>query len=168
MQALRLYEEHLQRATQERSLYRTVGKEATDLYKSHIESPAFIAATAAEDTPLIDFTHYSFDFAQQVHLPSDPLQPGPIYFLTPRKCVLFGVCCEAIPLQVRYRTVKEHVKVFLVCFRSTTSLTRVWLLGRGPTQSSVCSTTVSNIIASENRKSIYTQTTALGKIKIML
>ena len=24
--------------------------------------------------------HYSFDFAQQVHYPSNPLQPGPIYF----------------------------------------------------------------------------------------
>ena len=24
--------------------------------------------------------HYSMDFAQQVHFPSNPLQPGPIYF----------------------------------------------------------------------------------------
>ena len=29
--------------------------------------------------------HYSFDFAQQMHYPSNPLQPGPIYILTPRK-----------------------------------------------------------------------------------
>ena len=40
--------------------------------------------------------------AQQVHYPSDPLQPGPIYFLTPRKCGIFGVCCEAIPRQINY------------------------------------------------------------------
>ena len=46
--------------------------------------------------------HYSFDFAQQVHYPSDPHQPGPIYFLTPRKCGIFGVCCEAIPRQINY------------------------------------------------------------------
>ena len=46
--------------------------------------------------------HYSFDMAQQVHYPSNPLQPGPIYFLTPRKCALFGVCCEAIPRQINY------------------------------------------------------------------
>uniref|UniRef100_A0A1X7TS77 Uncharacterized protein n=1 Tax=Amphimedon queenslandica TaxID=400682 RepID=A0A1X7TS77_AMPQE len=46
--------------------------------------------------------HYSFDYAQQVHYPIDPLQPGPIYFLTPRKCGLFGVCCEAFPKQVTY------------------------------------------------------------------
>ena len=46
--------------------------------------------------------HYSFDFAQQVHYPSDPHQPGPIYFLTPRKCGIFGICCEALPRQINY------------------------------------------------------------------
>ncbi|XP_048010889.1 uncharacterized protein LOC125244726 isoform X2 [Megalobrama amblycephala] len=37
--------------------------------------------------------HYSFDFAQQ---------PGPMYFLTPRKCGLFGVSCEGLQKQVNY------------------------------------------------------------------
>ena len=46
--------------------------------------------------------HYSFDMAQQVHYPFDYFQPGPIYFLTPRKCALFGVCCEGVPRQVTY------------------------------------------------------------------
>ena len=44
--------------------------------------------------------HYSFDFAQQVHYLSDPLQPGSIYFLCPSICGIFGVCCEALPRQV--------------------------------------------------------------------
>ena len=35
--------------------------------------------------------HYSFNMAQQVHYPSDPLQPGPMYFLIPWKCTIFGV-----------------------------------------------------------------------------
>ena len=35
-----------------------------------------------------------------MHYPSDPQQPGPWYFLTPRKCAIFGVCCEAIPRQI--------------------------------------------------------------------
>ena len=48
--------------------------------------------------------HYSFDYAQQIHYPSNPLQPGPIFFLTPRKCNLFGVNCEAIPRQVNFLT----------------------------------------------------------------
>ena len=40
-------------------------------------------------------SHYSFDFAHQVLFPSDPLQPGPIYFKCTRKCRLFSVACEA-------------------------------------------------------------------------
>ena len=35
--------------------------------------------------------HYSFDYAQQVHFPSNPMQPGLIYFKTSRKCGIFGV-----------------------------------------------------------------------------
>ena len=50
----------------------------------------------------LESMHYSFDFVQQVHYLANPMQPGPIYFLTPRKCVLFGVCCEAISQQVNY------------------------------------------------------------------
>ena len=46
--------------------------------------------------------HYSYDYAQPVHYPSNPLQPSPIYFKTPRKCCIFGVCCEAIPRQVNF------------------------------------------------------------------
>ena len=44
--------------------------------------------------------HYSFDFAQQVHYPHNPLQPGPMYFKTARKCAIFGVCCEGLPRQI--------------------------------------------------------------------
>lgn len=39
---------------------------------------------------------------QQVHYPSNPQQPGPIYFKTARKCSIFGICCEAIPRQINY------------------------------------------------------------------
>ena len=46
--------------------------------------------------------HYSFDYTQQVHYPANLMQPGPIYFLTPQKCFLFGICWEAIPRQVNY------------------------------------------------------------------
>ena len=53
--------------------------------------------------------HYSFDYAQQVHLPSDPLQPGPIYFLVPRKVGLFGVCCEGVPKQVNFLIDEAHL-----------------------------------------------------------
>lgn len=46
--------------------------------------------------------HYSYDYAQQVHIPSNPQQPGPIYFKTQRKVGLFGICFERIPRQVNY------------------------------------------------------------------
>ena len=46
--------------------------------------------------------HYSFDYAQQVHIPSNPLKPGPIYFKTTRKCGILGAIYEAIPRQVNY------------------------------------------------------------------
>ncbi|XP_051263501.1 uncharacterized protein LOC127367569 [Dicentrarchus labrax] len=46
--------------------------------------------------------HYSFDFAQQIHFPSNPLQSGPMFFLTPRKCGLFGVSCEGLQKQVNF------------------------------------------------------------------
>jgi len=38
--------------------------------------------------------HYSWDFAQQVHYPHHSHQVGPIFFKTPRKCAVFGVCAE--------------------------------------------------------------------------
>ncbi|MEQ2248393.1 hypothetical protein ILYODFUR_018724 [Ilyodon furcidens] len=46
--------------------------------------------------------HYSIDFAQQMYFPSNLLQPGPVYFLTPRKCGLFGVSCEGLQKQVNF------------------------------------------------------------------
>ena len=46
--------------------------------------------------------HYSFDFAQQVLFPFNSQQPGPIFFKTPRKCGVFGICCEAQSTQINY------------------------------------------------------------------
>ena len=46
--------------------------------------------------------HFSFDYAQQLHYPSNPQQPGPIYFLTPWKCQLFGIACEPWGFQTNY------------------------------------------------------------------
>ena len=48
--------------------------------------------------------HYSFDFAQQIHYPITPQQPGTIFFQTPRKCGIFGVMAEAVQQQINYIT----------------------------------------------------------------
>ena len=45
------------------------------------------------------FMLYSFDHAQSVHYPSNPLQPGPMYFKTARKCEIFSICCEGRRIQ---------------------------------------------------------------------
>ena len=52
--------------------------------------------------------HLSFDYAQQVHLPSFPMQPGSSYFLVPRKVGIFGVCMKGIPRQVNYLIDESH------------------------------------------------------------
>ena len=104
LQTLRAAEAHLQ-ATTERSYYRTAVKESKDKVHTFTADDVFTpppvgGALASGTGPRR--VHYSFDFAQQVHYPHNPLQPGPIYFKTPRKCAVFGVCCEAIPRQVNY------------------------------------------------------------------
>ena len=90
----------------ERSLYRSVceesKKDVRQLFKhDNSFSPPGPGATLPPCSSNIT-VHYSFDMAQQVHYPSDPFQPGPVYFLTPRKCGIFGVVCEAILQAIHY------------------------------------------------------------------
>ena len=97
--------EHLRIVKLERSFYKSICGESV---RAHFVtngdfSPPQLASSTPHNSKDIK-VHYSFDYAQQVHYPSDPLQPGPIYFLTPRKCTIFGVNCEAIPRQVNFLT----------------------------------------------------------------
>lgn len=95
---LRLQENHLAKAKEERAEYQRMVQEA----KATVQQlgVSCLQPSAPNSRPVK--MHYSFDYAQQVHLPSNPLQPGPIYFLTPRKVGLFGVCCEGFPQQVNF------------------------------------------------------------------
>ena len=123
-QTLKMAEQHLTAVMKERSYFRAAvdfsKKEVRKFFNLRdISPPAPHSCIAPHSNDLT--VHYSFDFAQQVHnkiisslsvthsfpfkqihIPSDPMQPGPIYFLTPRKCAIFGVCCEAIPRQINY------------------------------------------------------------------
>lgn len=84
----------------QRDFYRNACAEAKTNFEQFEEA---IELDDLHNARSLDTTiHYSFDFAQQVHIPSNPMQPGPIYFKTPRKCGIFGVMCEAIPRQVNY------------------------------------------------------------------
>ena len=37
------------------------------------------------------------------------MQPGPLYFLVPRKCGIFGVCCEGLPRQMNFLVDEAHL-----------------------------------------------------------
>lgn len=48
------------------------------------------------------YSHYTFDFAQQLQVPYHARQVGPIYFKVPLKVQLFGICNDASKVQANY------------------------------------------------------------------
>ena len=80
---------HLECAKVQRNYYRKCVKSSRANVVDSQELPALTLS-------------YSFDHAQQIHYPNSPQQPGPLYFKTPRKCGIFGVCDEGNITQVSY------------------------------------------------------------------
>ena len=97
---VRKQEEHLRLASGEWEYYKMSSKETKARVQAHLEKADF--AFGQRPCSYKGTVHYSYVYAQQLHYPANPNQPGPIYFKTPRKCALFGVCCEAIPRQVNF------------------------------------------------------------------
>ncbi|XP_071490311.1 uncharacterized protein [Diadema antillarum] len=97
-EALRQQELHLLQAKTERDAYNAACKASKVVSKEHDINK--LERNEPNSRPVT--FHYSFDFAQQVHFPAHPQQPGPIYFRTPRKCHIFGVTAEGLPAQVNY------------------------------------------------------------------
>ena len=84
MQTIRQAESHLLDVTTERSVYRAALEKAKSSVVAHFTedgtfSPPPPAAQRPSNSTPID-AHYSFDMAQQVFYPNDPLQPGPCTF----------------------------------------------------------------------------------------
>ena len=120
LQAIKAAEEHLVAVAKERSKYRSACKDSkSELIALFTSNGTFQPPPPGSVVPPLchDITvHYGFHMAQQasyyhcllkltmhgqqVHYPYNPLQPGPKYFLTPRKCAIFDVCCEGVPRQV--------------------------------------------------------------------
>ena len=92
----------------ERSYYTSILEKCSSSIRGHydhngkFEPPPTHSRIPSNSIPIS--AHFSFDYAQQVFFPSNPLQPGPVYFLTTRKCSVFGINCEAIPRQVNILT----------------------------------------------------------------
>lgn len=107
-ETIKAAEEHLRIVQVERSFYKTTCDTCRHSVQTYFtEDDVLKLPPLSSNTPPNSRdiqVHYSFDYAQQVHFPSDPLQPGPIYFLTPRKCSVFGVNCESFPRQVNFLT----------------------------------------------------------------
>ena len=92
---LRTQEEHLAIARECREYYRRQCNEASQFISSMTDEER--NAEIVEGPVRI-----SFDYAQNLQIPHMPQQVGPIYFKTPRKCHLLGVCCEGLPKQINY------------------------------------------------------------------
>ena len=99
-EAVRTQQEHLRLASGEQEHYKSCCEESKHRVQHFLQEVDFNETRAP--CSFHGTVHYSYDYAQQLHYPSDPNQPGPIYFKTPRKCALFGICCEAIPRQVNF------------------------------------------------------------------
>ena len=99
-EAIRAQEEHLRLAAGEREFYKKCCQKLKKSINDHLQEVDF--SVEHEPCSYTGTVHYSYDYAQQLHFPTNPNQPGPIYFKTPRKCTIFGVCCEAIPRQVNF------------------------------------------------------------------
>ena len=93
---LKAAEEHLMHAKTERAQYNTKKEESKQAW---ISLPSTYRrhgnARGSVDCSML----YSFDHAQFVHI---PLQPGPAYFKTARKCEIFGLCCEGSRIKTNY------------------------------------------------------------------
>jgi hypothetical protein len=75
------------------------------IYKKVIdEASKFVATFTGINSPNSKdiVMHYSFDYAQQIHKPNDPLQPGPMFFLVLYKIQVFGIPYEAFKTQHNY------------------------------------------------------------------
>ena len=98
--------DHLKHVKQERLFYKANIKIANEHY--HKIRPQTDTSKPHKPNSKNILSHYSWDFAQQLQYPFEDQQVGPIYFKTPRKAQLFGVCNEGIPRQYNYLIDEEH------------------------------------------------------------
>lgn len=93
--------DHLNYAKKERLYYMAHSKIATLDYKLIEEELKKQNGPSRANSRDI-LMSYSWDFAQQLQYPFEDQQVGPIYFKTPRRAQLFGVCCEGNLSQMNY------------------------------------------------------------------
>ena len=77
-QCVQAQQAHLNSVQTKRELYRKVCEKAKCSFEE-VEDQIDLEEPHESCTLRITM-RYSFDFAQQIHIPSNPMQPGPIYF----------------------------------------------------------------------------------------
>ena len=98
---VKAHQDHLNCAQSEREYYRNSCINSENALET-TDTETVLDRESPKACSLNVKVQYSFDYAQQVHIPSNPMQPGPIYLKTPRKCGIFGVMCEGLPRQVNF------------------------------------------------------------------
>ena len=138
-------QQHMDKAVFARDFYRsctTKGKLAI-----YPENPAA--------TP--EYTHVTFDFAQQTPIPHHAGQVGVLYFKVPRRIQIFGVANEAFPCQYNYLVDENERRSGLMGANAMT-----------PMLSLLCSTTTLGGTASHLLTLAYTPTTGQNKNRSVL
>ncbi|CAC5415024.1 unnamed protein product [Mytilus coruscus] len=96
---LNQYNIHVQLVKEQRDYYREQVKISKQNY---MDLPDALKQSGNSPQSVQTTLHYSWHYAQQVHFPHHSQQVGPIYFKTPRKCNVFGVCSEGSGKQSFY------------------------------------------------------------------
>lgn len=98
--------DHLKHTKKERLFYKANSKVANEYYQKLGSKTIHLKPHTPNSKDIM--SHYSWDFAQQIHYPFEDQQVGPIFFKTPRRAQLFGVCNEGVPCQYNYLIDEEH------------------------------------------------------------
>ena len=76
-ECVKAHQEHLNTAQTEREHYRNSCNDCEKILQT-LDTDTLLNSETRGPCSLNATMHYSFDFAQQIHVPSNPLQPGPI------------------------------------------------------------------------------------------
>ena len=101
------YREKIKTAVSEEDKISFTSQFSDHLIQAQAERQSYMDSCLSSKTELSknsvpNFAHYTFDFAEQLHLPHHSRQVGPMYFKVGRKVQLFGICCDGNNTQVNY------------------------------------------------------------------
>lgn len=91
-------QEHLKLIDIERAAYKSLIKDTVEYFEEHKDQIQMVNGKYVPNSYNGNI-HYSLDFAQQIYIPFNSLQPGPVYLLTSFKVGLFGIMNDTIKVQ---------------------------------------------------------------------